>query len=129
MTKLRSEHARELAEHFYRVSKALGDYRFAHWEKLGKNERLSIEAMEWSLLNASSDFTAVAVDVSLDDAAPVVKRVAHATKAMKAAIKQAERVDKVLAIATAAVRLTGAILSGSPSAIASALDRALKSAS
>jgi hypothetical protein len=129
MTKLGSAHARELAEHFYRVSKALGDYRFANWERLGKSERLSIEAMEWSLLNASSDFTALAVDVSLDDARPVMKRVADATKTMKAAIKRADRVDKVLAIATAAVKLTGAILSGSPSAIARALDRALKSAS
>jgi hypothetical protein len=129
MTKLGSEEARELAEHFYRVSKALGDYRFANWDTLGKTERLSIEAMEWSLLNASSDFTALAVDVSLDDAAPVVKSVANATRAMKTAIKRAERVDKVLSIATAAVKLTGAILSGSPSAIAAALDRALKSAS
>lgn len=129
MTKLRSEHARELAEHFYRVSKALGDYRFANWDRLGRSERLSIEAMEWSLLNASSDFTALAIEVSLDDTAPVVKNVADAARRMKAAIKKADRVDKVLAIATAAVKLTGAILSGSPSAIAAALDRAAKSAS
>ena len=127
MTKLGSEYARQLAEHFYRVSKALGDYRFANWERLAKSQRSALEAMEWSLLNASSDFTALAVEVSLDDAAPVVKRVADATKKMKAAIKRAERVDKVLAIATAAVRLSGAILSGSPSAIAAALDRAWKS--
>ena len=128
MPKLTVEQSRELAEMFYRLSKELGDYRFANWDKLRRRERLSLEAVEWSLLNASSDFTAGAIDVALADAAPVVKRVAHATKTMKSAIKRAKRVDKVLGIATAALTLAAAVVSGSPSAIASAIDRALKKA-
>lgn len=129
MARLTTEQARELAEHFYRLSKELGDYRFAHWDKLRRSERLSIETLEWSLLNASSDFTAGAVDITLADVTPVLKRVAHATKAMKTAIKRAKRVGKVLGIAAAAVKLTAALVSGSPSAIATAVDRALKKAS
>ncbi len=129
MARLTTEQARELAEQFYRLSKELGDYRFANWDRLRSSERLSIEAVEWSLLNASSDFTAGAVDIALDDVASVVKQVSRATKTMKTAIKRAKRVDKVLGIAAAAVKLTAAVVSGSPSAIVSAIDRALKKAS
>jgi hypothetical protein len=126
MTELDRDEARGLAEQFYRLSKELGDYRFAHWEELGKTERLSIESMEWSLLSASSDLTAAAIDLTLDDLKPVVKRVAASTRKMKTAIRKAGRAKDVLAIAAAAIELCAAIVSGSPSAIAAALERAVK---
>jgi hypothetical protein len=126
MARLTTEEARGLAEHFYRISKELGDYRFAHWHELSKNERAEIESLEWSLLNASADFAASALGIALDDIAPVVKRVAGSTRRMKTAIRKAKRSKDVLAIAAAAVTLSAAIVSGSPSAIAKALERAIK---
>lgn len=126
MARLTTEEARGLAEQFYRVSRELGDYRFAHWNELRKDERTEIESLEWSLLNASADFAASALDVTLDDLAPVVKRVAGSTRRMKTAIRNAKRSRDVLAIAAAAVKLSAAIVSGSPSAIAAALERAIK---
>jgi hypothetical protein len=126
MAKLTTDEARGLAERFYRVSKELGDYRFAHWKELRKEERDAIESLEWSLLNASADFTAAALGIALDDLAPVMKRVAGSTRGMKAAIRKAKRSKDVLAIAAAAVKLSAAIVSGSPSAIAKALERAVK---
>jgi hypothetical protein len=126
MARLTREEARGLAEQFYRVSRELGDYRFAHWNELRKDERTEIESLEWSLLNASADFAASALDVTLDDLAPVVKRVAGSTRRMKTAIRNAKRSRDVLAIAAAAVKLSAAIVSGSPSAIAAALERAIK---
>lgn len=129
MAKLTAGQSRELAEAFYRLSKEIGDYRFARWETLTRGERQSLEAVEWTLLNASSDFTAGAVDVALREVAPVMKRVTRATQTMKNAIKSAKRVEQVLGIGAAAVKLTAAIVSGSPAAIATAIDRALKKAS
>jgi hypothetical protein len=129
MAKLTAGQSRELAEAFYRLSKEIGDYRFDHWEKLGKGDRRALEDLEWTLLSASSDLTAGAVDVALGEAAPVLKQVTRATRAMKVEIKRAKRVEKVLGIAAAAVKLTAAIVSGSPAAIATALDRAFKKAS
>ena len=126
MARLTTDEARGLAEQFYRISKELGDYRFAHWNELRKDERSEIESLEWSLLNASADFAASALDITLDDIAPVVKRVAGSTRRMKAAIRKAKRSKDVLAIAAAAVKLSAAIVSGSPSAIAKALERAIK---
>jgi hypothetical protein len=129
MARLTAKQSRELAEAFYRLSKEIGDYRFARWEGLSRGERQSLEAVEWTLLSASSDFTAGAVDVALEEVTPVLKRVAQATRSMKNAIKKAERADKVLGIASAAVKLTAAIVTGSPAAIAAAIDRALKKSS
>lgn len=126
MARLTTEEARGLAEQFYRVSRELGDYRFAHWNELKKDERTEIESLEWSLLNASADFAASTLDITLDDLAPVVKRVAGSTRRMKTAIRNAKRSRDVLAIAAAAVMLSAAIVSGSPSAIAAALERAIK---
>ena len=60
MAKLTTEEARALAEHFYRISKELGNYRFARWNELTRDERREIESLEWSLLNASADFAASA---------------------------------------------------------------------
>jgi seryl-tRNA(Sec) selenium transferase len=129
MARLSTEQSRQLAEQFYRLSKELGDYRFAHWDAIERSRRLSIESLEWTLLNASSDFTAGAVRVALDEVSSVLKQVSRATKAMNTAIKRAKRVEKVLGIAEAAVKLSSALVSGSPGAIAAALDRALKKAS
>jgi len=126
MPRLTIKEARELSERFYRISKELGDYRFAHWDAMRKEERDAIESLEWSLLNASADFSASALDIALDDLAPVLKRVAGSTRRMKSAIRNAKRSRDVLAIAAAAVKLSAAIVSGSPSAIARALERALK---
>jgi hypothetical protein len=126
MAKLTTKEARALAEQFYRISKELGNYRFARWNELTRDERREIESLEWSLLNASADFAASALDVALDDIAPVVKRVAGSARRMKSAIRKAKRPRDVLAIAAAAVKLSAAIVSGSPSAIAKALERAIK---
>ena len=126
MARLTADEARGLAEQFYRISKELGDYRFEHWNELGKIERSEIESLEWTLLNASADFTTAALDIAMEDLAPVVKRVAGSTRRMKSAIRNAKRSKDVLAVAAAAVKLSAAIVSGSPSAIARALERAIK---
>jgi hypothetical protein len=126
MASFTAAEARNLAEQFYRISKDLGDYRFGHWNEIDKSERSEIESLEWSLLNASADFAASAIDVTLDEVAPVVKRVALTARKMRKAIRSARRPRDVLAIAAAAVKLSAAIVAGSPSAIAKALERAIK---
>jgi hypothetical protein len=126
MASFTAAEARNLAEQFYRISKDLGDYRFGHWNEIDKSERSEIESLEWSLLNASADFAASAIDVTLDEVAPVVKRVALTARKMRKAIRSARRPRDVLAIAAAAVKLSAAIVAGSPSAIAKSLERAIK---
>ena len=129
MPRLKAGEARRLAEDFYKLSVKLGSYRFANWDDLSPRQRREIESIEWSLLNASSDFTSMAITLSLDESGPVFDRVRRVTRRMKSSIKTLERVGKVLGIGEAAVRLTGAILSGSPAAVARALDEAVRASS
>ncbi len=126
MKRLTAVQARGLAEEFYKLSVKLGSYRFANWDNTTVKERRAIESMEWSLLNASSDFTSMAINLALDDVEPILERIRRVTRKMKNSVKKLERIAKVIGIGEAAVRLSGAIVSGSPSAIVSALDKAVK---
>ncbi|MEJ2719826.1 MAG: hypothetical protein P8181_01615 [bacterium] len=126
MQKLTTTEARELAKLYYRLATKLGAYRFDNWDDLSGAQRASIERIERSLLTASSDFTAMAINLALDDVGPLLKRVTRVTKQMTAAVKRLERTDKIIRMAETAVKLTGAILTGVPSAIASALDEAVR---
>ena len=126
MPRLAAVQARRLAEEFYKLSVKLGSYRFANWDRITVKERRAIESMEWSLLNASSDFTSMAINLALDDVEPILDRIGRVTRKMKNSVKKLERIAKVIGIGEAAVRLSGAIVSGSPSAIVSALDKAVK---
>lgn len=126
MAKLTTAQARELAQLYHDLASTLGRYRFDNWDDLTRSRRSTIEALERSLLTASSDFTAMAINLALDDVEPVLKRITRVTKRMTAAIKKLKRADAIIRMAEAAVRLTGAVLSGAPSAIASALDDAIR---
>jgi hypothetical protein len=126
MAKLTTTQARELARLYHELATTLGKYRFDNWDNLTKSRRSSIETIERSLLTASSDFTAMAINLALDDVDPVMKRITRVTKRMTAAVKKLKRTDSIIKMAEAAVKLTGAILSGVPSAIASALDEAIR---
>ena len=68
----------------------------------------------------------MAINLTLDDVDPVLQRISRVTKRMTAAVKKLKRTGDVIRMAEAAVKLTGAILSGVPSAIASALDDAIR---
>ncbi len=112
--------ARDLARAFHELSHTLGEYRFARWDDLSAEERRSIEDLEWSLQNMSSDMITVAVGAVLDDLDGPVKAVQAAADAAKEAIADVHAVGKVLVFATKALALGGAFVSHDPSAIANA---------
>lgn len=115
--KLTADQARNLARSYFNIAQALGEYRFDNFDTLSAAKRKQIEDLERTLLNSSTTFTAIAITVSLDDLEPVLARVTEVTAQMQTAIDQLQKVDKVIKIATAAVQLAGAVLSGNPEAI------------
>ena len=120
MAKTTVEEARELAELFRDLSVQLGDYRFSNWATLPSGERKNIEDAEWSLLNASSDFTTIAVGIELENLESDLKKIERATNKARRAIKIATTVKNVLKVATAAISLAGAIMSKNPESILTA---------
>lgn len=114
------DQARDLAKTFRDLSNRLGDYRFENWAKLSANKRRSIEDVEWTLLNHSSDFITTAVGIVLDDMQRDLKAIADSTAKAKKVIANINAVKDVIKVAGALVVLGGAIASQSPTAIASA---------
>jgi hypothetical protein len=120
MAKTTAEEARELSELFRDLAVQLGDYRFSNWGTLSSDERKNIEDTEWSLLNASSDFTTIAVGIDLANLDADIRKIERATNKARQAIRTANTVKNVLKVATAAISLAGAIISKNPQSILTA---------
>lgn len=118
--KLNANQARDLAQFFRSVSVALGEYRFANWDALTKDQRDTIEDAEWTLLNYSSDFITQAVGLTLDDAKGSLKNIQDATEKAKEAVETIKTIKKVIVISGAVIKLGAAIVSENPGLIASA---------
>jgi len=114
------DQARELARAFLAMSHTLGEFRFDNWDDLTPAQRKSVEDAEWSLINLSSDLTTAAVGIALDDMQPDLKALQDATAKAQAVIADIQRVKDVLALATKAIALGGALISRNPGAIGEA---------
>ena len=121
MGKLTADQARDLASAFHDMSVAVGNFRFGNWDDLKKSDRASLESVQWTLLNYSSDFTATAISLTLDDLQGTLQSIQDATAKATTAINRIKLVDKVLRIASAAAGLGAAIVSGHPEAIGDGL--------
>ncbi len=114
------EQARDLARALLDMSHALGEYRFENWDALGPAQRKSIEDLEWSLLNLSGDVTTHVVGAVLDGMDADLKALRDATARARKVVAQIERAKDLIALATKAVALGGALVSQHPVAIADA---------
>lgn len=116
------DQARAIAKTFRDLSNQLGDYRFEKWGTLSAGERRSIEDVEWTLLNHSSDFITTAVGIAFNDMQSDLKAIADATARAKKVLANINAVKDIIKVAAALVVLGGAIASQSPTAIASAAE-------
>ncbi len=116
--KLTSSEAFELSRRFRDLSVALGDFRFARWDDLKPSQKKSIEDAEWSLLNASSDMITTAVGLVLDETEVGLARLRESIDTTEKALLTLTKVREIIKLATAAVGLSAAIVSGESTAIA-----------
>lgn len=116
------EDTREIAKSFRVLSSDLGDYRFSNWDNLTKEERARIESMEFTLLNYSSDMTAVAIEIATDDVQQYVSQIKQATNKLDGVLNRIEKTRKVISVATKAITLAASIGTGNLSAIKEASD-------
>ncbi len=121
MPELTQEQARTLADGFLDASKAVGDYRFAHFTALSDTQQAQLRALQHQLTQQAVDLTAEAIEITLDDLKPSLERIGAVTKQVKEAVAHLEDVHKVIGVATSFVSLGVAIVSGNPASIAAAL--------
>ena len=121
MPKLTSDQAFVLAQAFHDISVEIGNFRFRVHQDVTPARRRQLEDLQFDVLNASTQFNALSISLALDDLQDTLDDISAATEKMNKAIKRLKDVQKVIAIATAAVTLGGAIISMNPGAIAAAL--------
>jgi hypothetical protein len=121
MPKLTSDQAFALAQSYHDLSVELGNYRFRVHHELTPAQRRRLQDLQFDLLNTSTQFNALSISLALDDLQQTLDDIGAATDRMNKAIKKLKDIQKVIAIATAAVTLGGAIISMNPGAIADAL--------
>jgi hypothetical protein len=119
MPELTQDQARALAEDFFEVAKAVGDFRFAH-DGLTPDQEAALHSLQQQLSNQSNHFTAVAIQLALDDLQPMLDRINAVTQQVNNAVTSLNNVRSIITIATSFVTLGAAIASGSPGTIASA---------
>jgi hypothetical protein len=121
MPKLTSDQAFVLALAFHDLAVEIGNYRFRVHQDLTPAQRRRLEDLQFDVLNTSTQFNALSISLALDDLQETLDDISAATEKMNKAIKRLKDVQKVIAIATAAVTLGSAIISMNPGAIFAAL--------
>jgi hypothetical protein len=114
------EDARELARIFREISVKTGDFRFRNWDKLSPEERRTLEDVEWTLLNNSSDLITTAAGIVLADMEKDLKAITDAVAEAKTVVDTIKSVQDILKVTAAMIALGGAIAFGKPDAILSA---------
>jgi|SRR5215472_11034984 len=112
MPNLSSDQAYQLANQFHDLSVAVGNWRFDQWDELSATQRKRLEDLQWTLMNYSSDFTAQAIDLVVQDLQATLSNITGATTQANKAIANIKLVSKVLVIAASATVLGAAIMSG-----------------
>ena len=122
MAELTQQQARDLAEEFFELSKAVGDFRFDHFDTLTPEERAALQSLQQQLSNQSNHFTAIAIQVTLDDLQGSLARIGQITGQVKHAVTTLNDVRRVIGIATSVVGLGAAIATGNPGTIIAAIE-------
>src|SRR5437763_16467458 len=118
MPTLPADEARQVARNYYELATAVGAFRFAHWTQMTKRDRDRLESLEWTLLGNSSDFTTHAINLTVDDLEQAVADIGAVTARLRRVVQRTARVRTAIGIATAAVALGAALLTGHAGAIA-----------
>lgn len=121
MRQISSDEAYKIAEEFRNLAGSVNVYRIKEGPELTPEQRDQIEKMENSLRNQASEFIASGITAALDKVEETVEDIIKTTNDMTAAVDKLRTVAKVITVASCAIALSGALLSGNPIAIASAL--------
>src|SRR5205823_13299759 len=115
-----SDQAWDLSKRFHDLATAVGNYRFAHWDDLTKQQREKLKDSQITLLNNSSHFVTEAIGLELDDAQGGLKSLEDVTTKAQNVLENITDVKKGVEITACLVKLGAAVASENPAVIASA---------
>ena len=126
MENLTAEQAAELAKNFLGLAQCIGNYRFANWKKLSKDENQELSDKQWSILNAGEDMLALSTTLLIEEADKSLKQINSLTGELNKTILQIKKVQKVINIGAAVIQLAAVIVGKQPLAIPGAIGNLVK---
>ena len=118
-TELTRTQMNQLRDAYLDLSSNLGQYRIQNMGDLSISEINRLKDFEHTFSNISQNFNLQSVKLLLgsNDVAQAVTNINDTTKDLNEAVKKLKGIKKLIGIATAAVTLAGAVISGNPQAI------------
>lgn len=128
MSKLTADEVRVLSRAFRDLSIEIGNYLDRHFLGLSPGSTAKLEELQSTLLTLAQIVGARSLALRLDEADASLKALTRATGGAKRAIRRLDNVREVIKIATGAVRLAGAVMSGDTGAIGKSIKVLVKEA-
>lgn len=123
MPQLTLREADTLSSHFLGLAQAIGDYRHSHWSQLSKSDNLSLGELQTGLLNASDEMTYEATSLIIDDVHDSLATINKISDEVRHSIRNMDKVQKVMYIATSLVALGAAIVNKDPDSIETSIQQ------
>jgi len=125
MTPITQLDALALAKLFKEAALAVGQYQLDHWDALATSQRRELTDTEYAILDHSQNLITAAVGVQLAATQPSLADIQQATAMATQAIQRLQEFKQVLAVAAGLVALGAAVVTGSPTAMASVVSSLL----
>ncbi|MEP1086560.1 hypothetical protein [Algoriphagus sp.] len=121
MANLTSEQASQLADNFYYLGMAIGEFRYANWDRLSLEENKELSEMQNSILRCGEDILAYATKLIMDEVATSLVQINTISQEIKGSIKTLKNIQKGLNVAAVILILGVAIVNRKPDEISSSL--------
>jgi len=109
MPDLTEHQARAIADEYVGAAEAVSDFRIRKRAGLSTGDVLALQSLEHKLADQSDDFTAQAIQLTLDDLEQAVTAIVKITTGAREAIAKLEDIQRVVSIAANLVNLGDAI--------------------
>jgi len=100
-----ADQIRELADLFAAMSSTVDDYRTQHFDQLGADERLRLEQLFQQLSDLHDQFTALAIQDTLDGIAADLDQVVAVTSEAQRSLSRLNTIAEITKLVSAAAEL------------------------
>lgn len=126
MANLNSDQAKQLADNFYFLGRAIGDFRYHNWERLSIAENKELSDIQNSLLRFGEDILTYATTLVMDEVIDSLEKINTITSEIHGTIMTLTNIQKGLNVAAAILILGVAILNRDPSEIGNSIKDVLE---
>ncbi|OOG76739.1 hypothetical protein [Algoriphagus sp. A40] len=121
MANLTSEQANQLSDDFFYLAMAIGDFRYANWERLTLEENKELSEIQGAILSCGEDILAFSTTLVMDEVGESLAKIRSITGEIRGTIKGLKSIQKGLDAASTILILGVAILKRDPMGIGNSI--------